>query len=161
MSIVYTCITYFVMHCSMLFFREYVVNVLIQYQINTHISLCLSTPYLRQLSVKADVYGSIWHWKVKFITKCIPYSDVCILLFIARSICMMLILHEVNWTTSFISLLFWQNPHKTVLNVNVPIDWEWWTLAWITCPCHYIIIMQSTLGMRLGEHLAPCSQNFF
>ena len=46
----------------------------------THLSM-LSTPYLRQLSDKADVYGSIWHWKVKFITKCIPYSDVCILLF--------------------------------------------------------------------------------
>ena len=31
MSIVYTCNTYFVMHWSMYFFREYLVNVLVQY----------------------------------------------------------------------------------------------------------------------------------
>jgi len=43
-------------------------------------------------------------------------------MFVYFYLCMMLILHEVNWTTSFDSLLFWQNPHKTVLNVKVPID---------------------------------------
>jgi len=33
-SILYTCITYFVMHWSMLFIWEYLVDVFIQYQLN-------------------------------------------------------------------------------------------------------------------------------